>query len=89
MIHQCRNKLMKSCSYIIWEKFDGDCYIIDCGEFNIIQDFLIKFQLHPKGVFLTHCHFDHIYGLNELVKIYPNCCIYASKETIEGLYDEL
>lgn len=26
--------------------------------------------------------------MNELVTIYPNCCIYASKETIEGLYDE-
>lgn len=37
-----RNKLMQSCSYIIGEKFDGDCYIIDCDKFNIIQDFLIK-----------------------------------------------
>ena len=39
-----------------------------------------------KGCFITHSHFDHIYGLNELVKEFPNCVIYVSKHGKEGLF---
>lgn len=88
MIHQCKNKIMQSCSYIIWKEQDNNCYIIDCGDFSEIHSFLNIHSLQPKGLFLTHCHFDHIYGLNEFISTYPDCCIYGSKETLDGLYDE-
>lgn len=88
MIHQCKNKIMQSCSYIIWKEESNDCYIIDCGDFREIQLFLESRNLQPRGLFLTHCHFDHIYGLNGFISAYPDCGIYGSKETVEGLYDE-
>ena len=37
------------------------------------------------GVILTHAHFDHIYGLPELLKQYPNCKIYTNESGRETL----
>ena len=32
-----------------------------------------------ESVFLTHGHFDHIYGLPSLVEHYPNCKVYTTE----------
>jgi glyoxylase-like metal-dependent hydrolase (beta-lactamase superfamily II) len=46
---------------------DGECWIIDCG---YSPEPLIKFvndeQLEPTKILLTHCHADHIAGLDQL-----------------------
>jgi glyoxylase-like metal-dependent hydrolase (beta-lactamase superfamily II) len=40
-------------------------------------------NLSVQGVFLTHAHFDHIYGLEALVEQFPDCkvivCEYAKQ----------
>ena len=36
---------------------------------------------------MTHAHFDHIYGLPELLKLYPNCKIYTNEIGRETLSD--
>lgn len=87
MIYQCNNPIMQSCSYIICEHHYKDCYLVDCGDFNEIKIILESQSLRPRGIFLTHCHFDHTYGINELLLYFPECKIYGSEETIEGLYD--
>lgn len=38
-----------------------------------------------KAVLLTHAHFDHIYGLNELLLLYPQAKVYTNKQGIEML----
>lgn len=38
-----------------------------------------------KAVFLTHTHYDHIYGIRELIKAYPDCIIYTSSFGKEAL----
>lgn len=40
-----------------------------------------------KGVLLTHAHFDHIYGLNELLKLFPNTLVYTNESGKEALLD--
>lgn len=33
-----------------------------------------------RGVFLTHAHFDHIYGLNRLIEIFPDALVYTNAQ---------
>jgi len=41
-----------------------------------------------RGVLITHAHYDHIYGINQLINCFPDCKIYASEYAKEGLYSE-
>ena len=45
--------------------------------YNIMFKFL-------KGILVTHSHFDHIYGLNELKSKYPNAEVFASNLSLMG-----
>lgn len=38
-------------------------------------------------VLLTHAHFDHIYGLNEVLKVSPNALVYTNRQGAEMLLD--
>lgn len=78
---------MQSCSYIIWEEGQEDCFLIDCGDAKGIIDYFESHSIQPKGIFITHCHYDHIYGINDVVSKYPECRVYGSEDTLEGLYD--
>lgn len=60
-------------------------YLIDCGDVQPVINNIETNHLSLKVVFLTHSHFDHIYGLNELVQHYPNCKVYTSQHGAEGL----
>lgn len=81
------NKILQSCTYILYEDGVNDCYLIDCGEVEPIEGFLHAKNKHLKGILLTHSHYDHIYGLNKIVSRYPDVIVYASIGTIEGLTD--
>ena len=51
--------------YII--SFDKEAIIIDPGyENEVVIPYLLKENLTPKIIFLTHGHFDHIGGVNQL-----------------------
>ena len=65
--------------YLIWDE-SGNCAIVDPGcqtqkEFSLIESFIETNNLSPVCIMLTHCHFDHIYGMSELAKKYeiPVC----------------
>ena len=49
---------------------------------------LLKGEQIIRGIFITHSHFDHIYGLNDLVERYPNVKIYISADGAKGLFDD-
>lgn len=43
------------------------CYLIDCGmEPGPLLDQVAQRGLEPRGLLLTHCHYDHIGGIQEL-----------------------
>ena len=53
----------------------GFCVFVDPGcisdaEFSKVTSFVSERGLKPCGIMLTHCHFDHIYGVSRLVKEY-------------------
>ncbi len=68
---------------------DTDCLIIDTGfEAETLIDFLHQHKLNPLAVVLTHGHIDHITGLPELCKNYPDIKVYIHKLDAEMLTDQ-
>ena len=47
-----------------------------------------SFKSLQKYIFLTHAHFDHIYGLNDLFNYNPYIRIYTCEEGKKGLYSD-
>ena len=65
-------------TYILPTGNHKDCWLVDCGDLDVI----IEEGWHVIGVLITHSHYDHIYGLNNLVLYFPNVSIYTNKETL-------
>jgi glyoxylase-like metal-dependent hydrolase (beta-lactamase superfamily II) len=82
------NSILKSCSYCIYDEESLEGYLIDVGDAQPIIDFIQTHGIDLKAVLLTHPHFDHVYGINEIVNAYPDIRIYCSSETLDGLKDE-
>lgn len=82
-VEEIHNSLLNSASYII---SNGETVVlIDCGDIDKLIDRLNNSV--PNAILLTHCHFDHIYGLQQLIEIYPETNIYCSEYTFNGLKD--
>lgn len=77
-----KNKLLQSVSYLIGN------YIIDCGDGEAILEKAKEQETEIRGIFLTHCHQDHIYGLPKVMERFPNAKIYCSEMTHKGLLDD-
>lgn len=79
------NSIFTSKTYILYK--DDECrgWLVDVGDFEPVVTFLDERGLALAGVFLTHAHFDHIYGLPELVKHYPQCKVFVTEYAKEGL----
>lgn len=75
-----QNDLLQSTTFY----FDG--YLVDCGDAEKIFDVLEGKGL--KGIFLTHCHQDHIYGIEKIMARYPHAKVYCSQMTFEGMKDD-
>lgn len=85
-VHTIVNTILRSCTYILHNE-DKYVYLIDCGDIEPILSFIKINNKVIKGIFLTHCHYDHIYGINQITNMFPDTIIYASAETIVGLKD--
>ena len=60
---------------------NGKAWIVDPGhEGARIASLLEKKGLEPEAVLLTHAHFDHITGIAELQKLFPNLPVYIHSE---------
>lgn len=79
------NSIFTSKTYILSKTGEDKAWIVDIGDVEPVVTFLEEKGLTIEGVFLTHAHFDHIYGLPELMKIYPQCKVYVTEYAKEGL----
>lgn len=86
-VHTIINSILRSCTYILYNESTSEVYLIDCGDVEPIIQFIERQGKVLKGVFLTHCHYDHVYGLNEIMSRCKDVVIYASAKTVEGLHD--
>ena len=79
------NSIFTSNSYLIYFEECDSVFVVDPGDSNPIIEWLTANNKFIKGILITHSHFDHIYGINDLYELYPNIEIYASKYAKEGM----
>ena len=81
MVDYIVNRIFNSVTYIVPINGQKDCYLVDCGDVELI----ISQGWQIKSVLLTHVHTDHIYGLNKLIDSFPNVSIYTNEYGKEAL----
>jgi len=80
------NSVFTSNTFVLTDGGSQDCWLVDVGDIEpILQEVGNR---RVKGVFLTHTHYDHIYGINQLVKKFPECIVYTSHHGKEGLFSD-
>ena len=82
------NSIFKSNTYVLSTHEGQNAWCIDPGDHSPILEWLRDNNKILCGIFLTHTHFDHIYGTNELIENFPNAIIYTSQYGAEGLISE-
>ena len=86
VIKYLTNSFFSSRTYWLTEQGAGKVWLVDCGDIEeVIKQ--IPAQSVIAGVLLTHVHFDHIYGLNRLMKMMLDCIIYTNDFGQKSLTD--
>lgn len=83
MVEQTRliNAQFNSNTYILSMEDEVSVWLVDPGDAQPVFDWIRQYNKKDlKGILLTHTHFDHIYGVNELLEKYPECLIYVANE---------
>lgn len=84
-IHDITNTIFTSKTYILSKKGSDKAWLVDIGDVEPALEYLKEKKLTVEGVFLTHAHFDHIYGLEALVDHFPCCKVYVTEFAKEAL----
>ncbi|MBT3751296.1 MAG: MBL fold metallo-hydrolase [Bacteroidetes bacterium] len=79
------NSYLSSNTYILFLENEDYVWLIDPGDTEPIFSWLRAQNKNLRGVLLTHYHYDHIYGVLDLLAEYDEILIYASNQSIEGL----
>lgn len=82
--HFTFNAFQTRCS-VAWDEA-GNCVFVDPGcqtesEIGSLTSFVADKGLTPVCIMLTHCHFDHIYGMSSLAKEY-GIPVYAHRDEL-------
>lgn len=77
-IKEIVNSIFTSKTYILSKKGEDKAWLMDIGDIEPVLSFLEEHRLGLVGVFITHGHFDHIYGLPSLIEHYPACKVYTT-----------
>ena len=78
-IHDITNTIFTSKTYILSKKGCEKAWLVDIGDVEPVLDYLKDRNLSIAGVFITHAHFDHIYGIVSLIEVFPNCKVYVTE----------
>lgn len=75
------NSRFTSNTYIIYHPDYDNVWVVDPGDTEVVFEWM---HAHSKttisGILLTHAHFDHIYGMNDILSRYKSCVVYVANE---------
>lgn len=80
------NGIFSSNTYLLFDSDYNYCWLIDIGDYARVADVLPS-GVVVRGLFLTHAHFDHTYGINPLHNAHPTCRVFTSQYGKDALYD--
>ncbi len=86
-VKQVIDRVFTSNTYIVFDEDFDDCWLVDIGDYERAEKAIPKGK-KIKGLLLTHTHFDHIYGINELCQHHPECVVYTSEFGKLALMDD-
>jgi hydroxyacylglutathione hydrolase len=86
LVSRVVNRPVNSNSFVIYQAGSSNCIIVDPGTNDCAEllDFLIDHNLIPEYIFLTHEHFDHLWGVNRLKDTF-GCRTVCSKDCAEKI----
>lgn len=88
-IKQIENIPISSNCFVLFDKAVGNnCIVVDPGSENNthIYQYFEQEKLRPEYIILTHEHFDHCWGVNDMRDLYPDVklvCSHICSETIQ------
>ncbi|MBQ4831646.1 hydroxyacylglutathione hydrolase [Pseudoalteromonas sp. MMG010] len=56
---------------------DNQAIVVDPGQAQPVIDELTKNNLTLEAILITHHHYDHTDGVNQLIKLFPQCKVYG------------
>lgn len=77
------NRVFNSRTYILSDENYDRVWLVDCGDTDRVLEKIGKKSV--EGVLLTHAHYDHIYGLEELIKRFPAVKIFTDAAGVVAL----
>lgn len=90
-VHQLINIPVTSNCFVVYDKTFGDeCIVVDPGSESddVLLDYFMQNELKPRYIILTHEHFDHCWGVNELREHYPTAELVCSMICSEAIQDK-
>jgi hydroxyacylglutathione hydrolase len=81
---QIVNKNFDSNSYLLSKNCSDHIWLIDVVDYCQIASNIPK-DKKLKGIFITHYHYDHILGINEICRNNPETKVYISESGRKGL----
>lgn len=79
------NRVFNSRTYILSDEKYDSVWLVDCGDTDRLLEMIGEKSV--EGVLLTHAHSDHIYGLEALMKRFPEVKIFTNAAGVEALKD--
>ena len=78
-IKEVVNSIFTSKTYILYHEGESKAWLVDIGDIEPVIVFCKEKGFSIEGVFMTHGHFDHIYGLKSLMEYFPKCKVFATE----------
>lgn len=80
--------MLENNNYLLIDEKSKEAVLFDCTEYlPEVKDILNEFDAKLKYVLITHGHFDHILGINELHQNFPDTKVYAYKDEKDLIED--
>lgn len=80
------NSFLQSNTFVLSNGGEGEVCLVDIGDVEPVLNLLDGRKVGK--LLLTHAHYDHVYGINELLANFPNCEIYGSSHTLKALKND-